>query len=369
MLQDLLILGAVSLLVDSLFSASKWFIIFGSFYFSALVTGTFLHFQHPGFRWETYVIGIALISFGSLLNKSSIPSGKLLMVIEGHESAVTAVAFSPDASFIASGSKDSSVRIWEVASGKQVCVLQGHNGSVNAVSFNSDGTLLASVSSDESIRIWRMPSGRLFKVLRINQRYIGGPQSLAWHPKRIELVCSCGWGTRPVIWRWNESLRTVTNDVTASMVAYGGNGSIIAFADQRKKVYVMKNNQLETLHKAKGSVIAFEPGGYLLAVANENPLEGHRNSISMWNCESGQRVVKLRGHMKDITSLSFEPESSLLASGSRDQRIAIWNWDLRKREYYLRGHTEAVNTVCFCAKGRLLASGGDDTTIRLWQVY
>ena len=368
MLQDILMLGGVSI-IASMFFASRWLIIFGSFYISALITGTFLHFQHPGFRWETYATGIALISFRSLLDKSSIPSGKLLMVLEGHESAVTSVAFSPDASFIASGSKDSSIRIWEVASGKQVCVLQGHNGSVNAVSFNPSGGLLASVSLDESIRIWKMPSGKLFKVLRVNQQYIGGPQALAWHPRRIELVCSCGWGTRPVMWRWDESLRTVTNDETASMVAYGGNGSIIAFADQRKKVYVMKNDQLETLHKVKGSVIAFEPGGHLLAVANENPFGWHRNSISMWNFESGQRVVKLRGHMKDITSLSFEPESSLLASGSRDKRIAIWNWDLRKREYYLRGHTEAVNTVCFSAKGRLLASGSDDNTIRLWQVY
>ncbi len=71
----------------------------------------------------------------------------------GHLSAVTALTFSPDGRWIASGSQDRTVRIWETATGRQQRVLKGHTSPVTALAFSPDGQRLASSSEDGTVRI------------------------------------------------------------------------------------------------------------------------------------------------------------------------------------------------------------------------
>ena len=56
-----------------------------------------------------------------------LPRGvKLLRTLEGHEDSVLSVAFDPAGRTLASGSGDSTVKLWEVASGKLLRTLEGH---------------------------------------------------------------------------------------------------------------------------------------------------------------------------------------------------------------------------------------------------
>jgi len=75
-----------------------------------------------------------------------------LKTLTGHKKWVRCVAFNTDG-FLASGSHDNSVRIWNVSTGECLKTLTGHENSVWGVAFNTDG-LLASGSGDNSVRIW-----------------------------------------------------------------------------------------------------------------------------------------------------------------------------------------------------------------------
>lgn len=76
-----------------------------------------------------------------------VTTGEVVRKLEGHKSNVLDVAFHPNGKFVASASKDGTVRVWETANEKAVRVLTGHIGPVESLAWSSDGKRIASVSS------------------------------------------------------------------------------------------------------------------------------------------------------------------------------------------------------------------------------
>src|SRR5947209_18622799 len=87
---------------------------------------------------------------GELLYKLSIdePSQK--------DAGVTSVAISPDAFYVAAGSLDKIVRVWDTRTGYLLERLEGHKDSVYSVAFAPDGKTLVSGSLDKTLRLWDM---------------------------------------------------------------------------------------------------------------------------------------------------------------------------------------------------------------------
>ena len=76
-------------------------------------------------------------------------------VIQGHESAVLSVAFSPDGSRLATGSADRTTRVSSVQTpSSPPLVFRGHESPVLAVAFSADGLRLVSAGKDQSVRVW-----------------------------------------------------------------------------------------------------------------------------------------------------------------------------------------------------------------------
>ena len=76
--------------------------------------------------------------------------------LEGHDAAVSDLAFNLDGSILASAGQDGRVYIWEVEAANKMATIRISRTPIGAIDFSPDGTLLATASSDGLIRLWNV---------------------------------------------------------------------------------------------------------------------------------------------------------------------------------------------------------------------
>ena len=119
------------------------------------------------------------------------------MLLRGHVDFISCIAFSPEGHFIASGSHDKTICVWDAATGAQTCVLRGHEDIVECVAFSPDGSHIVSGSADRTIHLWNTPSGaQLLHTLCGHKKYL---VSVAFSSDGGFVVSSCG-GSKICVW-------------------------------------------------------------------------------------------------------------------------------------------------------------------------
>ena len=87
----------------------------------------------------------------------NLATGELIRTLSGHSENVLSVAMSSDGRTLASGGGyDKTIKIWNLATGQLIRTLSGHFENVWSVAISPDGRTLASGSEDKTIKIWRV---------------------------------------------------------------------------------------------------------------------------------------------------------------------------------------------------------------------
>jgi WD40 repeat protein len=89
-----------------------------------------------------------------------------------HIDWVTSLALSADGQTLVSGSSDKTIKIWDMRTRQLRHTLTGHTGSAWSLALSADGQTLVSGSGDKTIKIWDMRTGQLRRTLTGHGDYV-----------------------------------------------------------------------------------------------------------------------------------------------------------------------------------------------------
>lgn len=276
-----------------------------------------------------------------------------------------AVAFHPEGKILASGEYNGQIRLWDVATGKCLQVLEGHQSAVWAIAFNRDG-LLASGSTDRTIKLWEIESHRCLNTLRGHSE---GVRQLAFN--RDGILVSGSFDCTIRLWDVNQGtlLRTLReHEDKIWAVAANPSNNIIASGDNSQIVKLWDLDRGKCLKTIRGYAnwiwaIAISPDGKVLASGASDKI------VRLWDFSTKTEIATLTGHQKLIWSLKYSPDGQLLASSADDFKIKLWDTATGKCLHTLQDHTQSgIWMTDFSSDGKLLVSGGTSGLIRVWDV-
>lgn len=120
-----------------------------------------------------YITATADDQFGNGLHAVKVfdYEGNLIHDFRGHTNGINRLAFCLNSRYVASGSLDTTVRLWDVTTG-EVKVLQGHHDTIEDLDFSPDGKFLVSTGYDATIRIWNVETGEGFGIVNQGGEWI-----------------------------------------------------------------------------------------------------------------------------------------------------------------------------------------------------
>ena len=237
-----------------------------------LVCGSYLDRRNIVWRWNRFTNEKEKPLYERKLFQADLMPGTLLTV-----------AFSSDSRFLAGGSKEGRLLIWDLERQEKKDTLAQKLTAINAIAFSPNGETLVSGEQNGTIRFWK-PGSRL--DLPLLQSGLPPITSLAFSPDSKLLACSCA------------------DDI--------GHACCI--------IWVMATREQRILLEQKTAIncVAFSSDSRILVIASQD------GSIWLWDLEKEQEVFAVTAHQGAVTTVAFCPTKPILASGSKDGTIKLW---------------------------------------------
>ena len=289
----------------------------------------------------------------------------LVTTFSGHRGDVNTLAFSPDGTFLATGSDDGTARLWHVETGAEAVVLQGHRGAVNGVAFLSGGAQIATASADGTVRIWEVGSGRQSTILRDHE----GPVNSVATSLNGDLLVTASDDTTVRLWHtasWVPVAVLEGHDTYVNSARFAPDSQFLVTASFDTTIRIWDVSSFRLLATFQGESSAnsavYSPDGAKILAAYSD------ETAVIWGSGSGERLSTFNVYGGVVNTAVFSPDGSCVATASFNKSLDLWALSPIRRLATVEAHQLWLSALAFSPDGAHIASASGDDLAKLWQL-
>ncbi|KAJ9089192.1 U3 small nucleolar RNA-associated protein 13 [Entomophthora muscae] len=310
----------------------------------------------------------------------------LVRSFKAHEAPVLTMEIDESSTLVATGSADSTVKVWDIDGGFATHNFRGHGGVISALKFfrpekskSANQIWLASGSADCTVRVWDLATSKCrgameshTSVIRGLDFSVDGKLLISGSRDKVANI----WSTKD--YKLIKSIPVYEALESVGFVCHGTLDSLIEHADSRTLFYtggetgLLKIWDVKTgkpVHEQKKTA-KVHPLTELLYIGQHHLFVTitHDHNIIFFSGKENLRLIKqVVGHTEEIVDLKYVGSEEYLAVASNSEQIRLYNTETQNCTI-IDGHTDMVVCLASRTADGLLASGSKDHTARVWKV-
>ncbi len=218
----------------------------------------------------------------------------LIKAIRSSYDTIYGLSFSPDASRVAFGCSDQTVRVLSVEDEKELVKFDNHSDWVFGTVFSTDGSHFVSAGRDTALKLVEVNTGSFVDDINSSNKGYGEINTIARHPA-AEQVISGGEDRIPRLYK--------------------------IFREIRRDVGNTDFNLIRAFEAQAGSIeaVAFSADGTRIAIGSA------AGEVRIYNVADGKRVLTTQADAVAVFAVSFHPNGTQVAAGGFDGKIRVFD--------------------------------------------
>ena len=306
-------------------------------------------------------------------------TGEEVRKLKGHSAAVTQLAFSPDGKRLVSGDQKGGVKLWDFEAGRVVYSTSLH-GWVKFLAYSADGQVWAASVDPQAeaamsrIEIHDAATGKIVRTIPTDWYAINGITALALVPDGLLVgsgALSPDDGADGSVHVWNLASGQLLKTYPGMARAFSADGRWMARVypgDESKVTFVdlASGQEKQTILVRHSTHISFSPDGRQIATTGDIASE-----LTLWSVDTGKEIETLPADKSygsyGLLAVAFSPDGKVVAAAAYSGfAIKIWDVAAARLQRTLHGQSVVLG-IAVSPDGRWLAAGSQEE-LSVWDL-